>query len=428
MREEGRRDNAELEDSNKPLSSGAILRHTLQYQTMIQRDYLIVGAGIGGATVCEALREYDPKGSVTLVGYESALPYHRSRLLSTFLTGSEADPKALKQLYCLPPEWYAKNHIELRLETLVTQINLERKIAVLNTGQAIEFRKCCLAMGSRARRSPVAGANLGNILHLRTLRDMLALKEMIAVQKKIFLIGGGFITAETAAALQALGLNVQILCGHPHLWQKWLDPETALWLTEYFAEKGVPLLNETLNGFEGKTILRNIQTKSGNRYAADLAILADGVEPNLGLVANTPLGSPNGTPVNDYLETDEKGIYAVGDIALYPDAIFGSVRRSEHCETTLEQARIAGANMTGKKRQRFKLCPHHSSKVFDLQFDFVGDFSQTPVRYEIDGDRSKRKFTAWYYQGPKLMGMLLCNESAETLKAAEETITLAHRH
>ena len=395
---------------------------------MIQRDYLIVGAGIGGATVCESLREYDPKGSVTLVGYESTLPYHRSRLFSTLLKESPADAAAVSTLYRLAPDWYEKNHIEVRLNTLVTQINLDRRLAVLSTGQVIEFRKCCLAMGSRPRRPQVAGANLGKILYLRSLRDVQALREMVAGEKNIYIIGGGFIAAEAGAALHGLGLNVQILCSHPALWQQWLDPETAQWLTAYFAQQGVPLRNETLNGFEGKTVLRNIQTKSGNRLAADMALIAGGVEPNLGLVANTPLGSPNGTPVNDFLETDEKGIYAVGDIALYPDAIFGGVRRSEHCDTTLEQARIAGANITGKKRQRFKSMPFYSSTVFDLRFDFVGDFSQPPVHYEIEGDRSRHSFQARYYQGPKLMGVVLCNQPPEAVAAAKEAIVLAHKH
>ena len=393
---------------------------------MIQRDYLIVGAGIGGATVCESLREYDPKGSVTLVGYESALPYHRSRLFSTVLAAD--DPKALKKLYCHPPEWYAKNHIELRLETLVTQINLARRIAVLNTGQVIEFRKCCLAMGSRARRPQVAGANLGKILYPRNLRDVLALKEMIAQEKHVFIIGGDFVAAEAASTLHELGIKVTLLCPQPALWHQWLDPETARWLTAYFEEKGVTLLHETLNGFEGKTVLRNIQTKSGNRIAAELAIVAGGAEPNLGLVANTPLGSPNGTPVNDYLETDEKGIYAVGDIALYPDAIFGGVRRSEYPEITLAQAHIAGANITGKKRQHFRALPHHSCTVFNLRFDFVGDFSQPPVRYEIEGAHDKRRFTARYFQGPKPMGVLLCNQPPEAVEAAKAEIIAAHKH
>ncbi len=397
---------------------------------MIQRDYLVIGAGIGGATVCESIREYDPKGTLTLVGYEAALPYHRSRLLDVLrgTDNAKLNSQQNSPLFRLPPEWYAKNHIELRLDTLVTQLNLERKLAVLSSGQVIEFRKCCLAMGSRPRRPQVAGTNLGKILYLRNLRDFQAVKEMLPGEKNIYVIGGGLVAAEVAATLRGMDIPVQILSSHPTLWHKWLDADTARWLTAYFERQGVPLRNETLNGFEGKTVLRNIQTKSGNRLPADLALVAEGNDLNLGLVMNTPLGSPNGTPVNDCLETDEKGIFAVGDIALYPDSIFGGVRRCEHCEATLAQARIAGANMTGKKRQRFKMVPWFTSEVFDLKFDFVGDFSVTPLRFELEGDRDKRRFTARYYQGPKLMGMLLCNEAKEAVEGAKTELTEAHRH
>ena len=82
-------------------------------------------------------------------------------------------------------------------------------------------------------------------------------------------------------------------------------------------------LQESLNGFEGKTVLRNIQTKNGNRYPASLALVAVGSELNLELVRNTPLSSVKGTPVNEFLETDEKGIYAAGDIALVSRPHFG---------------------------------------------------------------------------------------------------------
>jgi NADPH-dependent 2,4-dienoyl-CoA reductase/sulfur reductase-like enzyme len=78
------------------------------------------------------------------------------------------------------------------------------------------------------------------------------------------------------------------------------------------------LLGESLNGFEGKTVLRNIQTKSGNRIAAGVAVVACGAEPNLELVRNTPLSGPHGSPVSEYLETEEKGIYAIGDWPFIP--------------------------------------------------------------------------------------------------------------
>jgi len=195
---------------------------------------------------------------------------------------------------------------------------------VLSNGESIEFNKACLAMGSRPTRPPVAGVGLGNVIYLRTLRDALALREMGSVEKTVIVIGGGLLACEAAASLREMKLKVSLMHRCTSLLNRYVDPELASWLTDYFAKHGITLLmGESLNGFEGKTVLRNIQTKSGNRVPAGLAVVACGAEPNLDLVRNTPLSGPHGSPVTEYLETEEKGIYAVGDLAFYPDRLMG---------------------------------------------------------------------------------------------------------
>lgn len=392
---------------------------------MISRDYLIIGAGLAGARACEGIRSHDRKGSVALIGREAFLPYHRPALSKAFLKNPKAEPS---KLACLDPSWYDKHQIELRLDTIVTQVNIDRHLAVLATGQTIEFRKACLATGSRPRRPPVAGANLGNIFYLRTLRDALAVKEMGGQTKEIVIVGGGLIAVETAAALREAKMKVVMLNRNQFLWQKRLDPETAQWLTRYFENRGVVLMmQEDLNGFEGKTVLKNIQTKSGNRFPAEMVLVAVGADLNVELVHNTPLSSPNGTPVNDYLETDEKGIYAAGDIALFPDKIFGGVRRNDHWESAGEQGAVAGANMTGKKRIKFDSVPYYSSQIFDLNFEFIGDFRLPPGRSEITGDRAKKKFTIRNFQGNRLSGIIHCNQDPSLGKASRAEIREAQR-
>ncbi|MCE9611040.1 MAG: NAD(P)/FAD-dependent oxidoreductase [Chthoniobacter sp.] len=385
---------------------------------MIRRDYLIVGAGIGGVSACEGIREHDKKGTIVLAGNETALPYHRSQLFPSQL-GKRAGSAEQVQIH--DAAWFAKNHIELRLDTLVTQINLERHIAVLANGQAIEFRKACMAMGSRARRPQVAGGNLGNVFYLRTLRDVQALREVVDLENEVAVIGGGCIALETAALLAQLPkVKVSILHRGAQLWARYLGPELGAWLADYYTKQGVKLmLNQSLSGFEGRTVLKNIAMKSGDRISAGLAIVALGAEPNLGLVAGTPLAYPHGTPVNEYLETDEKGIFAVGDIASYPDKIFGGVRRFEHWPCAVEQGHIAGANMSGKKRIKFDFLPHFSSTVFDLHFDFVGDFSRPATRLEVEGDHAKKKFAVRHFILGHLMGVTFCNQPAEKIEAAK---------
>lgn len=370
-------------------------------------------------SACEGIREYDKKGTIMLVGNESVPAYHRPMLLKSYL--GKGTPPPTEKLLAHPPEWFAKNHIDLRLDTIVTQLNLERHLAVLGNGQAVEFRKACMATGSRARRPQVAGFSLGNVFYLRSMRDLQALREVADLEHEIMVVGGGLVAAEAASWLvQRPKTKVSLMHRGTSIWNRRLDPETAAWLTEYFAKHNVKMLmGEALNGFEGRTVLKNVQTKSGQRYAAGAAIVALGAEPNLGLVANTPLAYPHGTPVNEYLETDEKGIFAVGDIAAYPEKIFGGVRRVDHWACAIEQGRIAGANMSGKKRIKWEWMPHFASTVFDLHFDFAGDFTRPPTRIELEGDREKKKFIVRQYVLNQLVNVVLCNQSAEKVEAAK---------
>jgi 3-phenylpropionate/trans-cinnamate dioxygenase ferredoxin reductase subunit len=393
---------------------------------MIRRDYLIVGAGVAGASACEGIREHDPKGSIMMVGAETCLPYHRPMLFKQCLNGKHPSPEKAQHH---DSAWYEKQKVDLRLDTLITHFNVDRHVAVLSNGQSVEFKKACLATGARARRPQVAGASLGNVIYLRTMRDMLALREMADVERDVVIVGGGYIAVEAASLLAGRGrTRVTILHRGRALWDKKLDPETAEWLTHQFPARGIKLmLGETLNGFEGRTVLKNVQTKSGHRPSADLAVVAIGCEPNLGLVAETPLAYPHGTPVNEYLETDERGIYAAGDIASYPCKILGGVRRMEYWESAIAQGRVCGANMSGKKRVKFEYLPHCTARALDYHFDLVGDFSRPPSRFQLDGDRAKGKFIARYFQPNGLIGILLCNQSAEKVAAAKEELRAAPR-
>ena len=392
---------------------------------MIQRDYLVVGAGTAGVHVCEGIRQHDKRGKITLIGNEVHAPYDRVALSKRFLSSKDFP---LKNMLYHPSEWYAQQKIELRLDTMVTQFNLDRRLAVLSNGQTIEFKKACLATGSRPFRPPVAGTNLGNIIYLRSIGDAMALKEMAALEGEIVVVGSGYLGVEAAAALRTAKCKVSLLTRDAALWNQFLDPETAAWLTGVFKAHGVGLhLQESLNGFEGKTVLRNIQTKNGNRFPAALALVAVGAELNLELVRNTPLSSPKGTPVNEYLETDEKGIYAAGDIALYPDRILGGVRRTDHWESARQQGLFAGANMTGKKRQRYEHLPVYQSELFDLKLQFVGEFNGgVPSRAELDGSREKKSFVVRYFNGDKLRGVLLCNRKPEQAVEAAKAIRGQH--
>src|SRR6266516_1175956 len=340
---------------------------------MIQRDYLVIGGGIGGASACEGIRRHDKRGSVTLVSAEVFPPYKRWILSKSFLREKSLQPKKLQE----PTEhWYQAHKIETRFGTVATQFNIDRRLAVLANGESIEFNKACLAMGSRPVRPPVAGVGLGNVIYLRTVRDALALREMANLEKTVMVVGGGLLACEATASLRMMKLKVSLMHRDSYLLNRYLDAETGAWLTEYFEKHGVTLLiGESLNGFEGKTVLRNIQTKSGNRVA--------------------------------------------GGLAFYPDRVMGGVRRQTHWDNARDQGLIAGANMTGKKRIRYEQIPYFWTEMFDLRMDFVGDFSVLPTRVDLRGTYAKKKFLARYYQGEKLRAILLCQQTPREVESAK---------
>jgi len=392
---------------------------------MINRDYLIIGAGLAGACACEGIREHDKKGSILLVGRESFPPYHRPPLSKKFLKNG-AMP--VGELMHTTEQWFPRNHVEMRLSTTVRELNIERRLAVLQDGQVIEFRKALLSTGSRPRRPQVAGALLGNVFYLNSVRDALAIREAAAVEKNVVVIGGGLIALEASAALTEAKCKVILLSRQATLWRERVDADTAQWLTDYFEKHGVRLmLGQDLNGFEGKTVLKNVQTKRGDRFPAQMALVALGADPNLELVQNTPLSSPNGTPVNELLETDEKGIFAAGDIALFPDRIFGGVQRIQHWSNAKEQGHIAGQNMSGKKRVRFESMPYFWSTMFDLHFEFFGDFSLPAGRMEVEGDRDRKKFIIRCFRGSKLFGRIHCNQDEARQEEAKAEIIESQR-
>jgi NADPH-dependent 2,4-dienoyl-CoA reductase/sulfur reductase-like enzyme len=115
-------------------------------------------------------------------------------------------------------------------------------------GESIEFTKPCLAMGGPVRPA-MAGTSLGNVIYLRTVRDALALREMATLEKTIMVVGGGLLACESAASLRMMKMKVGLMHRDAYLLNRYIDPETGAWLTDYFTKHGVVLsMGEALNG------------------------------------------------------------------------------------------------------------------------------------------------------------------------------------
>ena len=126
--------------------------------------------------------------------------------------------------------------------------------------------------------------------------------------------------------------------------------------------------------------------------------------------------------MNEYLESDEKGIYAVGDIALYPDRISGGARRVTNYEMAKAQGLVAGANMTGRKRQKFEIVPTCSSSVLGMHLISSATSARPTFWADLDGWREKANFIARYRRGDLLTAAVLCNRKPDEVRRIEEEV------
>ena len=174
---------------------------------MSNETVLIVGAGQAAAQTAASLRQGGFEGGITIVGDEPSLPYQRPPLSKAYLKGDLEQ----ERLYFKNSEWYAAQNVEVLTKTTVTSVDVKANTAETNTGKTLSFDHLVFATGSRNRQLPMEGADLGNVFGLRDLADVDALRPHVGEDKKLVIIGAGYIGLETAAVANTLGTDVTVI-------------------------------------------------------------------------------------------------------------------------------------------------------------------------------------------------------------------------
>ena len=338
--------------------------------------HLIVGGGLAGGSAVEAIRAREHEGRIVLVSDEQHLPYDRVALSKGYLTGKLRQ----ESLFLQEPEFYQQQHVEVLLGHRVQRLNTCSRTAVLDDGRELKFERLLLATGGRPRRLPIPGGDLPGICCLRTIEDSDAIRAAMSSARRAVIVGGGFIGCEIAAACVQKGLDTTIVEFGPSLLNVPLDSETAQWITEYFTEQGVHVLtNEVAARFvEANGRVAGVETKTGKKVLGDFVAVGIGIAPNVELAQEAKLPVDKGILVNEQLETENKGIYAAGDVASFYSPLYGKHLRLEHYDVAVKHGEIAGANMAGAQERCIDL-PHFFSTMFKLRIEVWGDATQRDV-------------------------------------------------
>jgi len=363
-------------------------------------------------------------GELAIVSADSAFPYERPPLSKGFLSGKEQESGILIS----PPDWYKEKGIQVSLRTPIEAIDLQKKQLRAANGDTFGFEKVLLATGCRSRRLKIPGEDLEGVFHLRCMDDSRRIREYAASAKSAAVIGGGFIGMEVASVPAGHGINVTMVVREDRVWKKVFTTEMSVFFESYYSKRGVNIIkNSGVAELTGSTKVEDARLGDGKTIACDMAVAGVGAEPVTELAAKCGLAVGNGVIVNEYLEASESGIYAAGDIAFYPDAIFEKKRRVEHWDNAVSQGQH-WADVVSGDRKPFVHVPYFFSDVFDLSYELWGDADgadETVVR----GDVKTSSFSVWWLKQRRVVAVFAMNrpdaerEAAPAWIQAKQTVT-----
>jgi 3-phenylpropionate/trans-cinnamate dioxygenase ferredoxin reductase subunit len=372
---------------------------------MDRSDIVIIGGGLAAASAADAYRKAGGTGSVTIVSREPARPVHRPPLSKEYLRGDEE----LEKVFVHPADYYPTHDVDLLLETGAEAIDLASKQASLSTGEVLRFGKLVLATGARPRRLRAPGSDLQGVHYLRSLGSSTRLREESTAGGKAVMIGAGFIGMEVAASLTQRGVACTVVEMAPRMWARIVPEVVSTFIQRYFEQRGVRFsFGRGVQALAGTDRVEAVILEDGVTLPADLVVAGLGAELNTKLAETAGLETNGGVVVDEYLRTSHPDVYAIGDIAAYPDPIAGRVHL-EHWDNALQQGRAVGRTLAGQP-EPYEHVAYFFSDMFDLSLHMVGypaDWDDIVVR----GAPESGSFTTIYVKDGVIRAVLELNDS-----------------
>ena len=364
--------------------------------------YLIVGNGVAGNSAAETIRKIDQAGKILMFSKEKYHFYY-TPALPEYLSGE----KQLKDFTLHNAQWYEKNRIDLFLETEVTRIDSRQKIAQTRKGAEFSFDKLLLACGGKSFLPPIPGSSSTGVLTLRTFDDAEAIRKSARQAKKAVVIGGGLLGLEAGNGLRKSGLEVSVVEFFPRLLPRQTDLPGAALLQRQMEEMGFRffLSAKTKEIAAGKNELR-VLLEGGQELPADLVLISAGVRPEISLAQALGLPVDKGIKVDDQMYTGLGGIYAAGDPVEHRGRFYGIWPAS------MEQGKIAGANMAGQERIYPGTVPSNSLKVAGIDLLAAGEIDpEGKMESAVVRDEARKIYRKLVLQENCIVGAVLLGDT-----------------
>ncbi|MFD5159882.1 NAD(P)/FAD-dependent oxidoreductase [Streptomyces hawaiiensis] len=329
------------------------------------RTVTIVGASLSGLYAARELRAQGYDGRLVIIGDEPHAPYDRPPLSKDFLTG-RADEA---QLALTDAEETAELGAEWILGVRARALDARGRTVLLDAGRAVRTDGVVIATGASARRLP--GDTLTGVHTLRTLDDARALREELSRgPRRVVVIGGGFIGAETASSCSSLGHAVTVVEAAPLPLVPQLGAEMAAVCAALHRRAGVDLVTGTgVAGLRGTAAVTGVDLTDGRSLPADIVIVGIGAAPNTAWLAGSTLALQDGVLCDDGCVTALPQVVAVGDVA----GVGG--HRAEHWTSATRQPKVAVTNLlAGRTAETAVEVPYFWSDQYGARIQFAGRY------------------------------------------------------
>jgi nitrite reductase (NADH) large subunit len=333
--------------------------------TAARTGIVVVGGGIAGQAVVEAVRDHDRDMPLTLLCGEPRLPYDRVRLSE--LLASDEDPDALT---LRPSEWFADRGVRVLTGQRVARLGLERQALELEAGETVPFARLALATGSRPLLPPIPGIDLAGVYAFRGPEDCDAIRSAAASPgvRRAVVIGGGLLGLEAARGIVAQGCAVTVVHLMDRVMERQLDAGAAELLLPRLRELGVEVLleRETV-AVVGDDRVKAVRFRGGEELDADVVVVSIGIRPEASLAREAGLSCERGIVVDDHMLTSTPGVVAVGECAEHRGVVYGLVA------PIIEQARVAAATLLDRPGAPYRgSVPSAKLKVAGIDLVAIG--------------------------------------------------------
>ena len=368
---------------------------------------VVVGNGMAGVACVEQILKHSPKFDITIFGDETHVNYNRIMLSSVLAGEKSADEIVLNSL-----EWYQKNDIHLRLGVRVTDVDSVRKTVTGDDGSVTPFDKLLLATGSSPLIPCMDWIKKEGVYVFRSLDDTRSLLERARPGTRAVVIGGGLLGLEAARGLQVQGCDVTVVHLMDRLMERQLDVTGGGYLKAKMECMGVKVLvSKSTTEILGNGKAEGVAFKEGPSIHADFVVIAVGIRPNTELGRKAGLQVNRGIAVNDFMETSNPDIFAVGECVEHKGTCYGLVA------PLFEQGKVLAATITGNKGPVYEGTVQAAKlKIMGVDVFSAGDFNEKApgtdaVRYEDPALGIYKKLTL---RDGKLAGVILVGDTSDS--------------